>query len=125
MTIPSIQFRIIGAAKNDSSKDEIITIDKTSHGDFRVQYRSYFSQTSTVTYMRDGAAVTNYVQSLFELLRVDAEHCDSVQVDIAGFPVAIIRRDMLFSDPATISNVLRVVSLVTYNWPASSHSLST
>ena len=121
MSIPAIQIRIVRDNTN-SLKDEIFTITKGMHNDWRLNHRSAFSQSNSTMFVKKNDHVINYVYASFDLLKVDSEMYQFVQLDAPCYPVALVSRaDILAGERYTL---VRVVEQVLDNWPTSCHPWS-
>lgn len=118
-----IQIRVVKDDAN-SLRDEIYTISRGVHNDYKVVNLSAFSGSETTMYLGTADAVTDYLHNVFELLRYDSEHFTFVQFDASCYPVVMVsRKDVLKGDAA--ERFLRVVENILTNWPTTCESLST
>jgi hypothetical protein len=118
-TTPCVQIRIIRDNKN-SLKDEIFTINKATHNDWRINHRSAFSASNSTMYVRSRSEVLSYLYTLFDLLKMDDERYEFVQLDATCYPVVMVSRaDILGGGSDTLYKLVRVVENSLDNWPAS------
>ena len=118
MSIPAIQIRIIRDNSN-SLKDEIFTITKGKHNDWRLNHKSAFSQSDSTMFVKKIDHVINYVYAAFDLLKVDNERYHFVQLDAPCYPVALVSRADILCGSDTLHKLVRVVEQVLDNWPTS------
>jgi hypothetical protein len=112
---PFVQFRIIKDNSN-SLKDEIITVTKANHDDWRVTHKSYFSQTETTMFLKKNDHVISYFYTVYDMLKIDNEKFQFVQLDAPCFPVTLVSRaDVL--DTNNFYKLVRVVEKALNNWP--------
>jgi hypothetical protein len=113
----NIQLRVIRDNAN-SLKDEIFTISKGTHNDWRINHKSAFSASNSTLFLSDRTSVLEYLQNVFTLLKVDDEKFHFVQLDAPCYPVVMVSRaDILAESQETFNNLLQVVESVLYNWP--------
>jgi len=112
----NIQIRIIRDNKN-SLKDEIFTINKASHNDWRINHKSAFSATNSTMFLSNRTDVMEYLQNILTLLKVDDERFEFLQFDIPCYPVVMVSRSDVLVRSQTYNNVVQVVESVLYNWP--------
>lgn len=113
----NIQIRIIRDNAN-SLKDEIFTISKGTHNDWRINHKSAFSQSNSTMFVKSRLDVLDYADNIFELLKVDDEPFHFVQFDIPCYPVAMVPRSDILVRRDTFNKLVRVVEHVLDNWPA-------
>jgi len=118
MSIPAIQLRIIRDNFN-SLKDEIFTITKGMHNDWRINHRSAFSQTNSTMFVKKVDHVINYIYDAFDLLKIDNERYEFIQLDAPCYPVALVSRSDILCGSDTLYKLVRVVEQVLDNWPTS------
>lgn len=123
MSIPAIQIRIIRDNTN-SLKDEIFTITKGMHNDWRLNHKSAFSQTNSTMFVKKIDHVINYVYASFDLLKIDNEKYQFVQLDAPCYPVALVSRSDILYHSDTLRKLVQVVEQVLDNWPTSCHPWS-
>jgi len=114
---PNIQIRIVRDNSN-SLKDEIFTISRGAHNDWRINHKSPFSQSNSTTYIKSRSDVVNYVYAIFDLLKVDNELYHFVQLDATCYPVVMIPRADILCGSDTLYKLVRVVENSLDNWPA-------
>jgi hypothetical protein len=113
----NIQLRVIRDNSN-SLKDEIFTVSKGTHNDWRINHKSAFSASNSTLFLSDRTSVLEYFQNVFALLKVDDEKFHFVQLDAPCYPVVMVSRaDILAGDKETFNNLMQVVESVLYNWP--------
>jgi hypothetical protein len=119
----SIQIRLVRDS-NNSLKDEVFTIAKGDHDDWRINHKSYFSQTNSTMFVKSVYLVNQYVMQLFEMVRLDSEKYSSVQLDAPCYPVVMVTRKDVLRSTECVHDFVRVVDQVLNNWPTSCHSWS-
>ena len=112
----NIQLRIVRDNSN-SLKDEIFTINKGTHNDWRINHKSAFSQTNSTMFLSGRTDVLEYLQNIFTLLKVDDERFQFLQLDVPCYPVVMVSRTDIMMGSQTYNNLLQVVESVLYNWP--------
>jgi len=112
----NIQIRIIRDNSN-SLKDEIFTINKATHNDWRINHKSAFSASNSTMFLSNRTDVMEYLQNILTLLKVDDERFEFLQFDIPCYPVVMVSRTDVLVRSQTYSNVVQVVESVLYNWP--------
>ena len=112
----SIQLRIVRDNAN-SLKDEIFTISQGTHNDWRINHKSPFSETNSTKFLSYRSDVLEYLQNIFNLLKVDDERFQFLQLDVPCYPVVMVSRSDVLVGKDTFSNLVRVVENVLYNWP--------
>jgi hypothetical protein len=112
----NIQLRIIRDNTN-SLKDEIFTINKGTHNDWRINHKSAFSASNSTMFLSNRTDVLEYLQNILTLLKVDDERFEFLQFDIPCYPVVMVSRTDVLVRSQTYSNVVQVVESVLYNWP--------
>jgi hypothetical protein len=112
----NIQLRIIRDNTN-SLKDEIFTINKGTHNDWRINHKSAFSASNSTMFLSNRTDVLEYLQNILTLLKVDDERFEFLQFDIPCYPVAMVSRTDVLVRSQTYNNVVQVVESVLYNWP--------
>jgi hypothetical protein len=115
-TTPCVQLRIIRDNSN-SLKDEIFTINKGTHNDWRINHRSAFSQSNSTMFLPNRTDVLEYLHNILTLLKVDDERFQFLQFDIPCYPVVMISRTDVLVGSQTYTNLVQVVESVLYNWP--------
>jgi hypothetical protein len=123
MSVPAIQLRIIRDNTN-SLKDEIFTITKGMHNDWRLNHRSAFSQSNSTMFVKKIDHVISYIYAAFDLLKIDNEMYQFVQLDAPCYPVALVSRADILCGSDTLHKLVRVVEQVLDNWPTSCHPWS-
>ena len=119
-----IQIRLVKDTHN-SLKDEMITVTKTNSGIYRIQFKSYFSQTRTTMYFKHRDGVVGYLRAVFGMIKIDSENFDSLQADVSGFPVAIVPLQNVREGYDTEEKIMRAVMMMLNNWPAKCVYIST
>ena len=112
----NIQLRIVRDNAN-SLKDEIFTISQGTHNDWRINHKSAFSQTNSTKFLSYRTDVLEYLQNIFNLLKVDDERFQFLQLDAPCYPVVMVSRSDVLVGKDTFSNLMQVVENVLYNWP--------
>jgi len=112
----NIQLRIIRDNTN-SLKDEIFTLSKGTHNDWRINHKSAFSTSNTTMFLQNRTDVLEYIQNILTLLKVDDETFQFLQFDIPCYPVVMVSRSDVLVRSQTFDNIVRVVESVLYNWP--------
>ena len=112
----NIQIRIIRDNSN-SLKDEIFTINKATHNDWRINHKSAFSASNSTMFLSNRTDVMEYLQNILTLLKVDDERFEFLQFDIPCYPVVMVSRTDVLVRSQTYSNIVQVVESVLYNWP--------
>jgi hypothetical protein len=112
----NVQIRIIRDNAN-SLKDEIFTISKGTHNDWRINHKSAFSQSNSTMFLADRTDVIEYLHNIFTLLTVDDEKFHFLQFDIPCYPVAMVSRADVLAGSQTYNKLVQVVESVLYNWP--------
>jgi hypothetical protein len=113
---PCVQLRIIRDNAN-SLKDEIFTINKGRHNDWRINHRSAFSQSTTTMFLSNRTDVLEYLHNILTLLKVDDERFHFLQFDIPCYPVVMVSRTDVLVGSQTYTSLVQVVESVLYNWP--------
>jgi len=117
-TVPNVQFRIIRSNQN-SLKDEIFTITRGAHNDWRINHKSAFSTSNSTMYVKTSSEVISYLYTLFDLLNVDDERYEFVQLDATCYPVVMVSRaDIVDGTGDKLYKLVRVVENSLNNWPA-------
>jgi hypothetical protein len=115
---PNIQIRIVRDNSN-SLKDEIFTISKGAHNDWRINHKSPFSQSNSTMYVKTRSDIIAYIYTVFDLLKVDDEKYHFIQLDATCYPVVMIPRcDMMIGTTDSVYKIVRVVENSLDNWPA-------
>lgn len=117
MTV-NIQIRIVRDNVN-SLKDEIFTISKGLHDDWRINHKSYFSQSDSTMFVKSHQLVSQYIMQVFEMIRIDTEVYSFVQFDAPCYPVVMVSRKDVLRGSEVIHDFVRVVDQVLNNWPTS------
>lgn len=118
MSVPNIQIRIIRDNFN-SLKDEIFTITRGAHNDWRINHKSNFSQSNSTMYVKSRSEIITYIYTLFDLLKMDDERYQFVQLDATCYPVVMIpRSDLTVGTTDAMYKIVRVVENSLDNWPA-------
>lgn len=118
-----IQIRVVKDNHN-SLRDEVYTVRRGDHDDFKIVNRSAFSGSETTMYLKNSYMVLHYIRHVFELLKVDSEHFGFVQFDASCYPVVMVsRKDVLKGD--AVDRFLRVVENILTNWPTTCDEIST
>jgi hypothetical protein len=112
----NIQIRIIRDNTN-SLKDEIFTVSKGTHNDWRINHKSAFSATNSTMFLSNRTEVLEYLHNIFTLLKVDDERFEFLQFDLPCYPVVMVSRSDVLVRSQTYSNIMQVVESVLYNWP--------
>ena len=112
----SVQFRIIRDNAN-SLKDEIFTIVKGTHNDWRINHKSGFSSTQSTMFLPNRSSVLDYLHNVIALLKVDDEKFQFLQFDVPCYPVVMVSRADVLAGSYTYNNLAQVVESVLYNWP--------
>ena len=112
----NIQIRIIRDNSN-SLKDEIFTVSKGTHNDWRINHKSAFSATNSTMFLSNRTDVLEYLHNIFTLLKVDDERFEFLQFDLPCYPVVMVSRSDVMVRSQTYSNIMQVVESVLYNWP--------
>jgi hypothetical protein len=115
-TTPCVQLRIIRDNSN-SLKDEIFTINKGTHNDWRINHRSAFSQSNSTMFLPNRTDVLEYLHNILTLLKVDDERFQFLQFDIPCYPVVMVSRTDVLVGSQTYTSLVQVVESVLYNWP--------
>jgi hypothetical protein len=115
-TTPCVQLRIIRDNSN-SLKDEIFTINKGTHNDWRINHRSAFSQSNSTMFLPNRTDVLEYLHNILTLLKVDDERFHFLQFDIPCYPVVMVSRTDVLVGSQTYTSLVQVVESVLYNWP--------
>jgi hypothetical protein len=115
-TCANIQIRIVRDNAN-SLKDEIFTINKASHNDWRINHKSAFSASKSTMFLPSRTDVLEYLHNIFDLLKVDDERFQFLQFDFPCYPVTMVSRSDILAGSQTFDNIVRVVESVLYNWP--------
>ena len=118
MSVPAIQLRIIRDNTN-SLKDEIFTITKGMHNDWRLNHRSAFSQSESTMFVKKIDHVISYIYAAFDLLKIDHAMFQFVPRDAPCYPVALVPRADILCGSDTLHKLVRVVEQVLDNWPTS------
>ena len=116
MSIPSIQIRIIRDNTN-SLKDEIFTITQGSHNDWRLNHKSNFSQSNSTMFAKSRSDVLEYLENIFDLLKIDDEPFQFLQFDIPCCPVTMVPRSDALMRTNTLNKLVQVVEYTLHNWP--------
>lgn len=116
----NIQIRIIRDNAN-SLKDEIFTLSKGTHNDWRINHKSAFSATNSTMFLSNRTEVVEYLHNIFTLLKVDDETFQFLQFDIPCYPVVMVPRADVLVGSQTYNNLVQVVESVLYNWPYDVH----
>jgi hypothetical protein len=111
-----VQIRIIRDNAN-SLKDEIFTISKGTHNDWRINHKSAFSQTNSTMFLCCRTDVLEYLENIFHLLKVDDERFEFLQFDLPCYPVVMVSRSDVLVGSQTYTKLVQVVESVLYNWP--------
>lgn len=111
-----VQIRIIRDNAN-SLKDEIFTISKGTHNDWRINHKSAFSQTNSTMFLCCRSDVLGYLENIFHLLKVDDERFEFLQFDLPCYPVVMVSRSDVLVGSQTYTKLVQVVESVLYNWP--------
>jgi len=111
-----IQLRIVRDNAN-SLKDEIFTISQGTHNDWRINHKSPFSRRTLRSSCPTVAMFSEYLQNIFNLLKVDDERFQFLQLDVPCYPVVMVSRSDVLVGKDTFSNLMQVVENVLYNWP--------
>jgi len=114
---PNIQIRIVRDNSN-SLKDEIFTISKGAHNDWRINHKSPFSQSNSTMYVKTRSDIITYIYTVFDLLKVDDEKYHFVQLDATCYPVVMIPRCDIIGTTDSVFKIVRVVENSLDNWPA-------
>jgi hypothetical protein len=114
---PNIQIRIVRDNSN-SLKDEIFTISKGAHNDWRINHKSPFSQSNSTMYVKTRSDIITYIYTVFDLLKVDDEKYHFVQLDATCYPVVMIPRCDVIGSTDSVFKIVRVVENSLDNWPA-------
>lgn len=114
---PNIQIRIVRDNSN-SLKDEIFTISKGAHNDWRINHKSPFSQSNSTMYVKTRSDIITYIYTVFDLLKVDDEKYHYVQLDVTCYPVVMIPRCDMIGTTDSVFKIVRVVENSLDNWPA-------
>jgi hypothetical protein len=112
----NIQIRIIRDNSN-SLKDEIFTVSKGTHNDWRINHKSAFSATNSTMFLSNRTEVLEYLHNIFTLLKVDDERFEFLQFDLPCYPVVMVSRSDVMVRSQTYNNIMQVVESVLYNWP--------
>jgi hypothetical protein len=112
----NIQIRVIRDNTN-SLKDEIFTVSKGTHNDWRINHKSAFSATNSTMFLSNRTDVLEYLHNIFTLLKVDDERFEFLQFDLPCYPVVMVSRSDVMVRSQTYSNIMQVVESVLYNWP--------
>jgi hypothetical protein len=112
----NIQIRVIRDNTN-SLKDEIFTVSKGTHNDWRINHKSAFSATNSTMFLSNRTEVLEYLHNIFTLLKVDDERFEFLQFDLPCYPVVMVSRSDVMVRSQTYSNIMQVVESVLYNWP--------
>jgi hypothetical protein len=123
MSIPAIQLRIIRDDFN-SLKDEIFTITKGMHNDWRINHKSAFSQSNSTMFVKKIDHVINYVYAAFDLLKIDNELYQFIQLDAPCYPTTLVPRSDILCNSDTLHKLVLVIEQVLDNWPTSCHPWS-
>jgi len=115
-TTPCIQLRIIRDNSN-SLKDEIFTINKGTHNDWRINHKSAFSQSNSTMFLPNRTDVLEYLHNILTMLKVDDERFQFLQFDIPCYPVVMVSRTDVLVGSQTYTSLVQVVESVLYNWP--------
>jgi len=115
-TTPCVQLRIIRDNSN-SLKDEIFTINKGTHNDWRINHKSAFSQSNSTMFFPNRTDVLEYLHNILTLLKVDDERFQFLQFDIPCYPVVMVSRTDVLVGSQTYTSIVQVVESVLYNWP--------
>ena len=114
----NIQIRIVRDNFN-SLKDEIFTISRgLPHNDWRINHKSNFSQSNSTTFVKSRSDVLDYLENIFDLLKIDNEPFQFLQFDIPCYPVTMVPRCEALMRGDTLDKVVRVVEYTLHNWPA-------
>lgn len=113
----SVQFRIIRNKKN-SLRDEIFTLSKGAHNDWRINHKSTFSQSNSTMFVKCRSDVLDYLMNVVDLLKVDNESYEFIQLDAPCHPVVMVSCADVTAGGSAFHNLLRVVEYVLYNWPS-------
>jgi len=109
-------MRIIRDNSN-SLKDEIFTLSKGTHNDWRVNHKSAFSATNSTMFLANRSGVLDYLHNILDLLKVDDEKFQFLQFDIPCYPVVMVSRADVLANSMTYYRFVQVVESVLYNWP--------
>jgi hypothetical protein len=112
----NIQIRIVRDNTN-SLKDEIFTISKSTHNDWRINHKSAFSATNSTMFLYSRSDIVDYLRNIFTLLKLDDERFEFLQFDIPCHPVVMVSRSDIMVGSQTFFNLVQVVESVLYNWP--------
>jgi hypothetical protein len=112
----NIQIRIVRDNTN-SLNDEIFTVTKGTHNDWRINHKSAFSASNSTMFLSNRTDVMEYLQNILTLLKVDDERFEFLQFDIPCYPVVMVSRTDVLVRSQTYSNIVQVVESVLYNWP--------
>jgi hypothetical protein len=115
-TCVNVQIRIVRDNTN-SLKDEIFTVSKGTHNDWRINHKSAFSATNSTMFLSNRTEVLEYLHNIFTLLKVDDERFEFLQFDLPCYPVVMVSRSDVMVRSQTYSNIMQVVESVLYNWP--------
>lgn len=115
-SIVNIQFRIV-RDNTDSLKDEIFTLSRGAHNDWRVNHKSAFSATNSTMFLPNRSDVLDYLHNIFDLLKVDEERFQFLQFDVPCYPVVMVSRAEVLAGSQTYNKIVQVVESVLYNWP--------
>ena len=115
-TTPCVQLRIVRDNHN-SLKDEIFTINKATHNDWRINHKSAFSSSNTTMFLSNRTDVLEYLHNILTLLKVDDERFQFLQLDVPCYPVVMVSRADVLVGSQTYTSLVQVVESVLYNWP--------
>ena len=112
----NIQIRIIRDNTN-SLKDEIFTVSKGTHNDWRINHKSAFSASNSTMFLSNRTDVLEYLRNILTMLKVDDERFEFLQFDIPCYPVVMVSRTDVLVGSQTYNSLVQVVESVLYNWP--------
>jgi hypothetical protein len=112
----NIQIRIVRDNTN-SLNDEIFTVTKGTHNDWRINHKSAFSASNSTMFLSNRTDVMEYLQNILTLLKMDDERFEFLQFDIPCYPVVMVSRTDVLVRSQTYSSIVQVVESVLYNWP--------
>ena len=101
-------FRIILTRENlPASNDDVIHVHVVDNDTFRVKYDDRFSG-SSYTHFYDWLGLCTYLESMRQLLAVDADPFDTIQLQVPGFPCVSLK-PFMFAETKTydaFSNII-------------------
>jgi hypothetical protein len=119
----NIQLRII-RDNTDSLKDEIFTVSKGTHNDWRINHKSAFSASNSTMFLSNRTDVLEYLRNILTMLKVDNERFEFLQFDVPCYPVVMVSRIDVLVGSQTYNSLVQVVESVLYNWPHDVHHWS-